>query len=69
MAGCEAELCSYWTGQGCVCEVMGIDPTECKCGHPKAAHEAEECWTRADASDHPASPCTCGWYRPMGGTP
>jgi hypothetical protein len=23
---CEAELCRNWTGQGCICEVMDLDP-------------------------------------------
>lgn len=25
---CDAELCEYWTGQGCICEVMGIERAE-----------------------------------------
>lgn len=28
MTACEAELCPYWTGQGCACEVFGIDEGE-----------------------------------------
>lgn len=23
---CEAELCRNWTGQGCICEVLGLEP-------------------------------------------
>lgn len=22
---CTAELCEYWTGHGCICEVVGIE--------------------------------------------
>jgi hypothetical protein len=22
---CEQEMCPYWTGEGCACDVMGID--------------------------------------------
>lgn len=25
-ARCEAELCRNWTGHGCICEVMDIEP-------------------------------------------
>ena len=28
MSRCDAELCQYWTGQGCICEAMGIEPDE-----------------------------------------
>lgn len=27
-SSCEAELCPYWTGQGCACTVLGIERTE-----------------------------------------
>lgn len=23
---CEAEVCSRWTGDGCICAVLGLDP-------------------------------------------
>lgn len=26
MATCEAEFCANWTGMGCACDVMGIEP-------------------------------------------
>lgn len=26
MSNCEAELCHYWTGQGCACEFLGLNP-------------------------------------------
>lgn len=26
MSACPQELCRNWTGQGCACEVMGIEP-------------------------------------------
>jgi hypothetical protein len=35
---CDAELCDHWTGQGCACEVLGIDrdakliDPDCKAG-------------------------------------
>ena len=33
MTACGAELCRYWTGQGCACDVMGLDPAVCQgCG-------------------------------------
>lgn len=25
---CEAEWCPYWTGSGCACDVLDIDPEE-----------------------------------------
>lgn len=28
MTPCNQELCQYWTGQGCYCEVAGIDPED-----------------------------------------
>jgi hypothetical protein len=27
MSACPQELCRNWTGQGCACEVMGIEPS------------------------------------------
>lgn len=24
--GCDAELCPYWAGFGCVCDALGIEP-------------------------------------------
>jgi len=26
MSRCEAELCRNWTGQGCICMVLDIEP-------------------------------------------
>lgn len=26
MTGCNQELCAYWTGDGCICRVLDIDP-------------------------------------------
>lgn len=26
---CEQELCPAWTGDGCACAVMGLDPDTC----------------------------------------
>lgn len=26
MSRCEAELCRNWTGAGCICEVMELEP-------------------------------------------
>lgn len=34
----------------------------CMCGHAADAHEAGECWTYPDATDHPEQPCGCQWY-------
>ena len=35
---CEQEFCGNWTGQGCACEVLGVEPdmrTGCEAsGHP-----------------------------------
>jgi hypothetical protein len=28
VSGCEAEMCQYWTGQGCICEVLGLESDE-----------------------------------------
>lgn len=25
MSRCEAELCPVWTGEGCICEALGLD--------------------------------------------
>ena len=35
MSRCGAEMCIHWTGQGCICEVLGEEPEmECQvCGH------------------------------------
>ena len=34
MAACRAELCRNWTGMGCICEVLDIEP-DVVCGsHP-----------------------------------
>lgn len=27
MSRCDQELCPYWTGDGCACAVMGLDPS------------------------------------------
>lgn len=24
---CQAELCAWWTGDGCICEVMDLEPS------------------------------------------
>lgn len=34
---CDAELCQYWTGHGCACDVLDIEPDrpDCmNCGQP-----------------------------------
>ena len=45
MSGCDAELCEYWAGHGCVCDALGIDPDErdaCEdCGCPEDDHNAD----------------------------
>lgn len=28
MSSCEAELCPYWTGQGCACDFLDISEEE-----------------------------------------
>lgn len=25
---CQAEMCPYWTGQGCACDVLAIEPED-----------------------------------------
>ena len=48
MSACDAELCDFWTGEGCACAVIGVWPSspECmNCGHPIARGERAQ--TRA----------------------
>lgn len=26
MRGCDQELCAHWTGQGCACDLLDIEP-------------------------------------------
>ena len=29
---CDAEMCEFWTGSGCICDVMGIErPASTRC--------------------------------------
>lgn len=41
-ANCGQEMCPYWTGQGCACEVMSID-------RPCSACEFNDC---GECEDH-----------------
>ncbi len=42
MSACEAELCPFWTGQGCACDVMGFDLDERP--RPVRDFDPEEDW-------------------------
>lgn len=49
MRQCEQELCRNWTGQGCACEFLGLDPV-CGCcnGDPNEVCDRcgeHDCWT------------------------
>lgn len=50
MRQCEAELCRNWTGQGCACEFLGLEPDvvcECCNGDPDLVCDRcgeHDCW-------------------------
>jgi hypothetical protein len=44
---CDAELCSYWTGQGCICAVM--DLPRCICSGDQTGESIDE---RPDCPRH-----------------
>ena len=37
----------------------------CRCGHNESAHDAGECWTKAENDAHPNPKCACSWYEPV----
>lgn len=43
MTGCEAELCDYWNGFGCVCEALGIEP-QGECDHDWMLRPESDTW-------------------------
>lgn len=45
MSDCEAELCHNWTGEGCICSVMGTGPslTCVICDRPISVEQIPAC--------------------------
>jgi hypothetical protein len=45
MVNCQAELCHNWTGDGCICAVMGTGPslTCVICGRPISVSQIPMC--------------------------
>lgn len=60
---CRAELCIYWTGQGCVCQLLDLEPEptcpECKAGKHRNCDGSA--WSDAlDDLVECACPCIAG---------
>ncbi len=39
---CEMELCGHWTGVGCICAVLGLDPDVDRIDPPEEEENADE---------------------------
>lgn len=51
---CEAELCPYWTGQGCACQVLDLKVFEYAEPDPEPLDDACGCCAYCDF-------CFCHW--------
>lgn len=55
MSTCEAELCEYWTGQGCICAVIDMENTVTGDGELPGMWEASDLsggWADSDEDDY-----------------
>lgn len=60
MSGCRAEVCAFWTGHGCACEVLDLDSVLVEherwcegCSGPFEAAEETSLCPDCEAEDRP----------------
>jgi len=58
MSGCEMELCTHWTGEGCACAVFGLEPDVVG----ERVNPCPDCGEHVNAKILSTSPaCPHGW--------